>query len=505
MEAYNPNSPAVGSIEKVEVVSAGVNKVTYSMDNNIMKSIPIGSGNTLNAPWIPHSLQAHDTLKDFSDNAFTYGTTLSGSAIGIEATIKNGEYFDFQVGLPISIEAMSSHTGLRVFMNFLRSDGSQISSYSNPTNGTTGVTYAKVSATIPTETYSVRFVFFNTTALPLNTDVRVFNTNIEIGSVNTANNLQVVRRDKSRKPAPEEAISVVSSLPTLSDNLLSPFEGGSWTFKTASMTNLITKDRGCVFTATTTHSNIYEHVLSVKPNTTYYFNADSNLQIAIFNSDSSVTLAPYQPAGTLRSFNSNSYTQIRVYLSTVNISSGQFYAFNPFVSELQNPNIGTYGVFTDYTASLNNVQQYALKSIRTSGESSLGNWYNAPVNESLQNILSSTSDLPDFWFTDLVISRDSDKGRSSTLHKFAGRVKPTREYAMQRSCVVNTEIYIKDIQEAIDMENFLLYTDSILYRDSNGRRFVATTDNINLSDEQVRGFKLSVTFTETDSGDALLR
>ncbi|WP_176581314.1 hypothetical protein [Bacillus thuringiensis] len=97
-------------------------------------------------------------------------------------------------------------------------------------------------------------------------------------------------------------------------------------------------------------------------------------------------------------------------------------------------------------------------------------------------------------------SRNSSRGRSTTIHKFAGRRDPVAEKAIQRSNSVDVSWICRTW---IEVEQFmeLMLDQDFWYRDNSGRSFHAVCSDIQVSDSQVLNqFTLSTTLTKISGG-----
>jgi hypothetical protein len=97
-------------------------------------------------------------------------------------------------------------------------------------------------------------------------------------------------------------------------------------------------------------------------------------------------------------------------------------------------------------------------------------------------------------------SRSAARGRSTTMHKFAGRAFPAAEKAIQRSNVVDISWYVETYTEVELFAELMLGSD-FWYRDNTGRSFHAACSDLQESDSQVlNGWTLTATITQIDRG-----
>lgn len=97
-------------------------------------------------------------------------------------------------------------------------------------------------------------------------------------------------------------------------------------------------------------------------------------------------------------------------------------------------------------------------------------------------------------------SRNSTRGRSTTIHKFAGRRDPVAEKAIQRSNLVDISWICQTWTEVEQFMELMLEQD-FWYRDNSGRSFHAVCSDIQVSDSQILNqFTLSTTLTKIYGG-----
>lgn len=163
---------------------------------------------------------------------------------------------------------------------------------------------------------------------------------------------------------------------------------------------------------------------------------------------------------------------------------------------------GTLTNVIDYTAPTGDIQlAYRIKATNANGSGAV---YSAVQYITLTCLDFSSVAKTDETWNPLVMkyatSRSGDRGRQTSLHRFAGRTYPVREQARQYEEKVQVEWYVETYTEVLDFYATMVDND-FWYRDNSGRSFHASTENLNVSDHPVlNGFTCSATLTRIDGG-----
>lgn len=158
---------------------------------------------------------------------------------------------------------------------------------------------------------------------------------------------------------------------------------------------------------------------------------------------------------------------------------------------------------TDFTAPTgDNNLAYRIRATNSDGTS--GVVYSSGYNVSLSCLdFSSVADIEmtnDPIYMKYATSRSGDRGRQTSLHKFAGRTYPVREQSGQYMEKVQVDWYVETYADYLEFAAMMNDRD-FWYRDNSGRSFHASTENVNISDHQVlNGFTCSATLTRIDGG-----
>ncbi|HHQ8913266.1 TPA: hypothetical protein ACSVZR_003523 [Bacillus cereus] len=163
---------------------------------------------------------------------------------------------------------------------------------------------------------------------------------------------------------------------------------------------------------------------------------------------------------------------------------------------------GTLTNVIDYTAPTGDIQlAYRIKATNANGSGAV---YSAVQYITLTCLdFSSVAKTSETWnplIMKYATSRSGDRGRQTSLHRFAGRTYPVREQARQYEEKVQVEWYVETYTEVLDFYATMVDND-FWYRDNSGRSFHASTENLNVSDHPVlNGFTCSATLTRIDGG-----
>lgn len=158
---------------------------------------------------------------------------------------------------------------------------------------------------------------------------------------------------------------------------------------------------------------------------------------------------------------------------------------------------------TDFVAPTGDVTvAYRIRATNSDGTS--GAVYSANYNATLTCLdFSSIHQMEmanDPMYMRYATSRNGDRGRQTSLHRFAGRNYPVMERARQYEEKVQIEWYVETYTEFLEFYNLMADND-FWYRDNSGRSFHASTENINVNDHPVlNGFTCSATLTRIDGG-----
>jgi len=214
------------------------------------------------------------------------------------------------------------------------------------------------------------------------------------------------------------------------------------------------------------------------------------------------------PVITGSGFFGNSFTQIN--FTSAGATNERLYLERAIVGQtsldysvVRSFNRGTLTNISDYTsAPADIVYRYRLRATNADGT---GQVYSNTLDVIMVcQTYSSISALPVSSGNDNLIqyatSRNSSRGRSTTIHKFAGRRDPVAEKAMQRSNTVDISWICRTWTEVEQFMELMLNQD-FWYRDNSGRSFHAVCSDIQVADSQVLNqFTLSTTLTKIDGG-----
>lgn len=158
---------------------------------------------------------------------------------------------------------------------------------------------------------------------------------------------------------------------------------------------------------------------------------------------------------------------------------------------------------TDFVAPTGDVTvAYRIRATNSDGTS--GAVYSSNYNVALNCLDFSSIHQMDMandpMYMRYTTSRDENRGRQTSWHKFAGRSYPVMERSRQYGEVVQVEWYVDTYSEYLEFYNLMADND-FWYRDNSGRSFHASTDNVAVTDSQVlNGFTCSATLTRIDGG-----
>lgn len=104
--------------------------------------------------------------------------------------------------------------------------------------------------------------------------------------------------------------------------------------------------------------------------------------------------------------------------------------------------------------------------------------------------------------SDLIVvdaeEREEDFNFDGAFMKFAGRAKRVFEVSEFEERAVPLEFSVDSVEELRQVIAFLRRKETLLYRDTVGRRFYAVTTGVKVNDKIVSGFTLSLTLEEVD-------
>lgn len=510
------NIPYSPSITGLTPQGDGSIKIDYKERGSILPRIT-DDGITLAAPWQYYSLNAAgEVVKDLKPDGFTFRSVGTG-VIGIMAHVRLSDY-GLVAGQILRLSAMSVPKGLKVTMACRRADGSTV--------GTTGVYPANTSdpavnagyteVEIPTGAEYVYLQISNTTTPTNGVDIVVSNIDLQVDSTATTNKLILQRRSKgSISTSSWSNVTELTSKVNYNTNQLA----GSmpWSHNVTSGEVVENIDDHSMFWSFMPTRNVFTYDLTLQPNTTYTLSCKSvspNGQLYVRITDSANANSYYflRDGVTSTTFTTPSafHTTTKPYVA-INVRDGQETgAGNALMIREAMLNVGSTalpyepfqtsridGSYVDKTANGGDVEYRIIAVNNSTGATSAGNMIS--TTNTFEDAILSDPKFPDKFITlKYVTARNHDRGRSSSLLRFAGRTKPVREYSNQRSLELKLDWYTPSWTDVVAYEDWFIETGVFLYRDSFGRRFYATSDKVSTSDELVYGFKQSTVITETD-------
>lgn len=94
--------------------------------------------------------------------------------------------------------------------------------------------------------------------------------------------------------------------------------------------------------------------------------------------------------------------------------------------------------------------------------------------------------------------REEEMVIDSELNHFTGRRYPVREFSEFESNTITITWVVDEVPEVNYVRDLIRSRELMLYRDSGGRKWYCTTDNLTVNDRQVYGYVLSTTLARTD-------
>ena len=473
-------------------------------------------GTTLASPWKYYSLNAAgEEVKNLKADGFTFKSVGTG-VIGIMGSFKT-EDLGVVAGQILRLSAMSNPKGLKLSMICQRADGINVGSWSVYPAGTgdpaVNASYTEIE--IHSEASYVYIQISNTTTSPNGVDIVVSEIDLQVEATATTNKLMLQRRPKgSISNIRWQNVAELTS----STGYVNQLAGAMpWSHSTTSGETVEVIGEHTMFWSFLPTRNAFNYNLTLSPNTTYTLSAKEvspNAQVYVRVTDGAGTHNYYMLRDGIKTI---TFTTPATFHATtapmvvVNVRDGQETGVgNALMVKEVMLNIGSTalsyepfqasrkdGYFEDRTAGAGDVEYRIVATNYSTGATSVSN--NLSTTNILNDtILSDPANPNNFIVLPYVTARSHDKGRHSTLLKFAGRLRPVREYGGQRSIELKLDWYARTWNEAVLYEDWFLDVGAFLYRDATGRYFYATADEVSTSDELVNGFRQSTTLTETD-------
>lgn len=152
---------------------------------------------------------------------------------------------------------------------------------------------------------------------------------------------------------------------------------------------------------------------------------------------------------------------------------------------------GTQGSFTDYTPGHNVVYEYKVRAIGTNGtySESAVITSSVPVKNAFLEKVSDPNTFVQLMFNP---GRSEKQGRDRTLSYFAGRKDPVPEFGQQRTYGLDASFVIFEIAELNVLRDLVDSGETLLYRDSRGRREYVSIADINITDQKPNYYEVSL-------------
>jgi hypothetical protein len=153
-------------------------------------------------------------------------------------------------------------------------------------------------------------------------------------------------------------------------------------------------------------------------------------------------------------------------------------------------NVSNNGVFRDYTPASGTTYEYYVRAWGDNG--TFQDSYTNTIMITIQNTMISIASNPTrFVRLEYNPSRSISHGKDRTLLKFNGRVYPVAEFGIQEERGLSLSFSIRERTTLDVLLDIIDSKETLLYRDSRGRRHFVTVESVDVDDRFPDGYNVS--------------